>query len=102
MSKLGELASLIRSKNAGPFELTFDVMFADRETYERVQRSGVLSRESIASLYRLSANEVRFFECEAALAFTASIPRSFVQGDPGDSDGGGGQQFAPLVELEIP
>lgn len=102
MSKLGELASLIRSKNAGPFELTFDVMFADRETYERVRRSGVLNRESIASLYRLSANEVRFFECEAALAFKASIPRPFVQGDPGDSDGHGGQQFAPLVELEIP
>jgi hypothetical protein len=67
MSKLGELASLIRSKNAGPFELTFDVMFADQATFERVRRSGVLSRESVAKLYRLSANEVRFFEHSAAL-----------------------------------
>ncbi|MFT5175898.1 MAG: hypothetical protein ACI8W7_004092 [Gammaproteobacteria bacterium] len=102
MSKLGELASLIRSKNAGPFELTFDVMFADQATFERVRRSGVLSRESVAKLYRLSANEVRFFECTAALAFKASIPRPFIQGDPGDSDGHGGQQYAPLVDLEIP
>ena len=102
MSKLGELASLIRSKNAGPFELTFDVMFADQATFDRVRRCGVLSRESVAKLYRLSANEVRFFACPSALAFKASIPRPFVQGDPGDSDGHGGQQYAPLVELEIP
>ena len=27
--KLAELASLIRSKNAGPFILTFDIMFLD-------------------------------------------------------------------------
>ena len=27
MSTLAELARLIRSKNAGPFELTFDIMF---------------------------------------------------------------------------
>ena len=28
MRKLSDLATVIRSKNAGPFELTFDVMFA--------------------------------------------------------------------------
>jgi hypothetical protein len=31
MATLGELARLIRSKNAGPFELTFDIMFARPE-----------------------------------------------------------------------
>ena len=33
MTPLGELARLIRSKNAGPFELTFDIMFEDNATY---------------------------------------------------------------------
>ena len=43
MTTLGELARLIRSKNAGPFELTFDIMFDDEETFERVKKSGALS-----------------------------------------------------------
>ena len=41
MSKLASLARLIRSKNAGPFVLTFDIMFDDVQTYSRVRDSGV-------------------------------------------------------------
>jgi hypothetical protein len=62
----------------------------------------ILNARQIATLYGLAAAEVKFFECEAALAFKASIPRPCVQGDPGDSDGHGGQQYAPLVDLEMP
>ena len=58
MTQLAELARLIRSKNAGPFELTFDIMFEDAATYERVKRSGAVSREAIATRYNLPANEV--------------------------------------------
>ena len=90
MTRLGDLASLIRSKNAGPFELTFDIMFADRERFERVRESGALTAARVASLYGLPTQEVKFFICEAALAFKASIPRPRVQGSPGDSDGHGG------------
>jgi hypothetical protein len=53
MTQLAELARLIRSKNAGPFELTFDVMFEDEATYRRVQRSGALTREAVAERYGL-------------------------------------------------
>ena len=42
MARLGELAKLIRSKNAGPFMLTFDVMFEDENAYRKVLASGVL------------------------------------------------------------
>ncbi len=31
--KLRDVASVIRSKNSGPYELTFDVIFRDPETY---------------------------------------------------------------------
>ena len=37
--RLAESASLIRSKNAGPFMLTFDVMFSTASAYEQVKRS---------------------------------------------------------------
>ena len=102
MATIGELARLIRSKNAGPFELTFDIMFADPEVYERVKQSGKLTREAVAARYNLPPSEVKFFTCDNALAFKASIPRPYFQGDILDSDGHGGQQYAPLMDIEIP
>ncbi len=102
MTALAELARLIRSKNAGPFELTFDVMFEDEATYRRVRDSGAFTREEVARLYGLTADRVRFFYCDHALAVKASIPRPYSQGDLLDADGHGGQQYAPLMTIEIP
>ena len=102
MSKLASLARLIRSKNAGPFVLTFDIMFDDVQTYSRVRDSGVLTREVIATIYRLAPAQVQLLYCDHALAVKASIPRPVTQGDVGDSDGHGGQQYAPLMDIEIP
>lgn len=101
MTPLAELARLIRSKNAGPFELTFDVMFDDAATYERVKRSGALSREAVAERYGIAPERVKFFFCDSALAIKASIPRPYFQGDLRDSDGHGGQQYAPLMDILI-
>lgn len=39
MTALCDLARLIRSKNAGPFQLTFDVMFDEQAVYQRVKDS---------------------------------------------------------------
>ena len=102
MTALAELARLIRSKNAGPFELTFDIMFDDEATYARVRNSGAVTREVIAQRYGLEPGQVKFFFCDHARAIKASIPRPCFQGDPRDSDGHGGQQYAPLMDLEIP
>ena len=102
MTSLGNLARLIRSKNAGPFVLTFDIMFDDEADYLRVRDSGVVTRERIAAIYGLPAVQVQLFHCDHALAIKASIPRPTTQGDVSDSDGHGGQQYAPLMDLEIP
>ena len=102
MTTLGKLARLIRSKNAGPFVLTFDIMFDEEADYRRVRDSGVVTRERIAAIYGLPADQVRFFLCDHARALKASIPRPTTQGDVSDSDGHGGQQYAPLLDLEIP
>jgi Domain of unknown function (DUF4387) len=102
MATLGELAKLIRSKNAGPFVMTIDVMFGDEETYEKVKKSGVLSRKLIAETYKISENQVQFFEVDNCYAFKASIPRPFFQGDLMDSDSHAGQQYAPFVDIEVP
>jgi hypothetical protein len=99
---LAEIANLIRSKNAGPFTLTFDIMFADLASYQRVKRSGALNPAAFAALCRCPVENVLFFECENALAFKFSIPRPLPQGELGDGDAHGGQQFIPLMNLEIP
>jgi len=101
MAKLGELARLIRSKNAGPFNLTFDIMFDNKENFQRVRDSNALSRQLIAELYQVPWEEVKFFAVPQALAFKASIPRPRFQGDLLDSDCHGGQQYAPLIDIEI-
>jgi len=102
MPTLGELARLIRSKNAGPFTLTFDVMFDDHETYAKVIASGVLSKKSFAELYRIPEDDVKFFLHDAANAIKISIPRPYVQCSREDGDVYGGQQHALLVDLDIP
>ncbi len=102
MTQLAELASLVRSKNAGPFVLTFDILFSKPENYFRVKNSGVLTREMFAALYRQPVEKVRFFTCDNALGFKFSIPRPVFSGEPGDGDLHGGQHNAPLMGVEIP
>jgi hypothetical protein len=101
MARLWELAALVRSKNAGPFMLTFDIIFADEKVYRQVKASGTLNRGLFARLYGVPEAEVLFFEYDPALAFKASIPRPVPAGDLGDTDVFGGQQHGPLADLEI-
>lgn len=84
MTQLAELATLIRSKNAGPFVLTFDILFKDEAKYRRVKDSGVLTRELFAKLYQCPVEIVKFFVCDNALGFKYSIPRPTFQGEVGD------------------
>jgi hypothetical protein len=102
MAMLGDLARLIRSKNAGPFMLTFDVMFEDDATYRRVLAADVLTKARFAQIYNVPVAEVLFFQHDAACAIKISIVRPYVQCDLDDGDAYGGQQHAPLVELIIP
>ena len=43
MARLGDIAKACKSKNAGPFELTLDIMFDDAATFEKVRATGVIS-----------------------------------------------------------
>jgi hypothetical protein len=99
--KLWECASLVRSKNAGPFVLTLDVLFSDRETYEKVRDSGALDREVVAAIYGVPLDDLARYVCDNALALKFSMPRLLPQGDFGDGDMHGGQQYAPLLDIEV-
>ena len=102
MIKLMDLAKLIRSKNAGPFIMTFDIMFDDPERYQMVKKAGILTKELFSKLYSTPPEKVHFVVCDNSLAFKVSIPRPIPSGDLGCSDMHAGQQYAPLLDIEIP
>ena len=99
---LAELARVVRSKNAGPFEVTLDLIFPDRDTYERVKATGYFTRENMAALYRVPPErvyEVVFFD--PALALKITMARARPQGSVGESDTYGAQQHAPLLGVML-
>ena len=100
--KLWQVAKLIRSKNSGPFELTFDVILKDRKTYEKVRDANVINVEWFARTYRLQPEVVSIINYDAASAIKITIPRPTISGDIDDNDVFGGQQYGPLVDLEVP
>lgn len=103
MTALRHLAQVIRSKNAGPFEITFDVIFAERADYERVRDSGVLTPQLIGEMYQVAPQELlTFMFFEPALAFKFTLRRHGNQGGIGERDTFGAQQHAPLLDIEIP
>lgn len=102
MQRLSELAKTIRSKNAGVNRITFDVIFPDRETYERVKRARVLTRETVQRLYGLAPERISdFVEFDPGNAIKFTISRLRPSGGPGDPDIFGAQQYAPLLDLEV-
>jgi hypothetical protein len=102
-SKLIELAKVVRSKNAGPFELTFDIMFDDPAEYERVKKSGVINAHRIAEIYRVRLDDVLVCRpYDPAVAFKITIRRPVGSGDVTDRDVYGCQQHVPLTTIEIP
>jgi len=102
MAALKSLARMIRSKNAGPFELTTDIIFEDERTYLRVKNSGVLNVPLMARIFGVEESKVHLVHYDPAYAIKVTVPRLVISGDPADSDVFGGQQYAPLVDLEIP
>jgi GTP cyclohydrolase III len=101
--RLDQLAKVIRSKNAGPFELTFDIMFDDPAAYEAVKKSGVINAKRIAEAYRVRVDDVLVCRpYDAAVAFKITIRRPVSSGDIEDRDVYGCQQHVPLTSIEVP
>jgi hypothetical protein len=98
-----QLARLVRSKNAGPFVISLDLVFPDTKTWETVRASGAVSRESIAALYRLPLERVsEVIEYRAANALKVNLLRERPAGSFGENDIYGSQQGCLLDLLMIP
>ncbi|CAM0143139.1 hypothetical protein VKS41_006098 [Umbelopsis sp. WA50703] len=99
---LHSLAKIIRSKNAGPFEVTFDIIFHDEESLKQAKKSGQLTAEKLGALYNVNPDQViacMYFEPANAFKFT--IPRWAASGGFGEIDVHASQQHVPLMFVEI-
>jgi hypothetical protein len=102
MTRLTELATVIRSKNAGPYLLTFDVILQDAAAYRRVSTSPAFTREGIAALFGVPPSDVvELVGFEPANAIKITLNRPVVSGSLRDTDVYGAQQHIPLLGLEV-
>jgi hypothetical protein len=60
MALIKDVAKVCKSKNAGPFDLTIDVVFDNAETFNQVKATGVLCPALFARLYNVPEQHVLF------------------------------------------
>jgi hypothetical protein len=99
---LPEMCEILRSKNAGPYEIAFDMLFYNMDCLNRARDSGQLTKDKIAKIYKITEDKViacQFFE--QALAYKATIPRDGVAGGFKDRDLHASQQYMPLMQIRV-
>lgn len=100
--QLWEVASVIRSKNAGPYELSFDIIFNDDSFYQRAKKAKVITHKNFAEIYGISEDKVlNLVYFDPAKAIKITIERPISSGALGEKDVYGAQQHRPLIYFEF-
>ena len=99
---LRDLATVIRSKNSGPYELTFDVIFKDFPTYEKAKAARIINKKMFAKLYNIPEKDIILITYfDPAKAIKATIVRPIPSGALGETDVYGAQQHTPLLNAVV-
>lgn len=105
---LGDIAR-VRSKNAGPFEITYDAMFDSDAVYHLVKRSGVLSTRAVCEAIGLEKESdvvwSGFFDPARAYKITAPRLRDGRRVPSGsfmETDVHASQKYIGLLNLPLP
>src|SRR5690625_3001397 len=100
--KLKDYATIVRSKNAGPFEITIDIMFEDKDRYEFMKENNIINKKLIQQLYQLDEKEIHHLVYfDSAQGIKVTFARKVSSGSINDRDVYGAQQASLLQELEI-
>ena len=97
--KLFDLAKIIRSKNAGPLYITFDLMFDCKENMEKVVSS--LTKEQISAAYNVPVEQIDIIPYDCVDSVKITFPHKHVSGSLEDDDVYGCQQHMPLAQIEL-
>ncbi|KYO66992.1 DUF4387 domain-containing protein [Thermovenabulum gondwanense] len=100
---LKDIAKVLRSKNSGPFEMTLDIIFKNKEDYEKIKGLGIINEDLISRIYNIDREKIiTFVYFDAANAIKITIPRLRPQGTVGETDMHAAQQHIPLMFVEVP
>lgn len=97
--KLIDIAKILRSKNAGPLYITFDIIFHNRDDMKKVYAS--LTAADIAKAYDVDEKYVSIIEYEIVDSIKITFPRKCISGSLADDDVYGCQQHMKLANIEI-
>ena len=98
---IGDVATLVRSKNAGPFWQTLDVFLPDDESFAAVADAPGLTADAVGAAYRVDPTTVRIYRLPSIRVVKISFPRPTSQGGVHDRDMHAGQQHVPLAVLPL-
>lgn len=101
MPRLRDVTRYVRSKNAGPFWITVDIFFDGPETFARYSDDPAIGVDAFAELFGASAQQVKRFPIESLNVVKLSYPRRDPQGGVVERDMHGGQQYVPLLDVEL-
>jgi len=101
MATLIETVEYMRSKNAGPFSLTFDIFCGNPDAYEKVKGSKNLSPKLVAESYNVPEESVKYYYLPTLNIVKISIPRPSVQGGRYERDQHQCQQAILLYDVEL-
>ena len=99
MKKLADYTKILRSKNAGPLFITFDLIFAESEEMEYVL--GRLKKEHVATAYGIEEKEIDIIAYKVVNSIKITFPRGNISGSLCDGDIYGCQMHMPLANIEI-
>jgi hypothetical protein len=101
--RLLDMATVIRSKDAGVNRLTFDVIFTSGENYEAALHSNVFSKDNIGRVLDLPpARVLGTFFVDSCNAIKISIDRPNISASTDERDVFGSQQQAAIEHMNIP
>jgi len=97
---LSDIADVIRSKNSGPFELTFDVIFKNYEMFEKIVEANIINEDMFSELYKIpKADITKITAYPPAKAVKITIIRPISSGALGETDVYGAGQHGPLLDF---
>ena len=100
--KLFDVAEVIRSKNSGPYEITFDIIFKEEEMFRKVAEAKVFNTDDFARLYHIKPEDIiGVVNFPPAKAIKITIVRPIASGNLGETDVYGAQQHGPLLDFEF-
>ena len=97
--KLIEYTKILRSKNAGPLYITFDLIFENAKNLSYVMEH--LQKEDIAAAYGVEVSDIDIIEYRVVNAIKITFPRTVISGALRDTDVYGCQMQKPLSEIEV-